>query len=202
MRAADLMTRSVRSCRSDESCAVAARHMWEGDCGCVVVTHDDATVAGIVTDRDLAMAAWIGGKPLAEIPVRTAMASPARAVLASDSLSAVLEALTQEQVHRVPVLDESGVLVGLVSLADVVRVQAKNRVLDAASLVDTIAAICRPRHVELEALPAPEPTVALTPQAKPAEAATTAAAPKPIEVSAGSAKPQSKPDPRNQGKRR
>jgi hypothetical protein len=158
-----------------------------------------------VTDRDLAIAAWTKGKPLAEIPVRTAMASPARAVLASDSLSAVLEALTQEQVHRVPVIDEAGVLVGLVSLADVVRVQAKNRVLDAASLVDTIAAISRPRHVEVEALPAPkteEPTVALTPQAKPAEAALPTPTPKPIEVSAGSPKPASKPDPRNQGKRR
>lgn len=202
MRAADLMTRSVRSCRSDESCAVAARHMWEGDCGCVVVTHEDATVAGIVTDRDLAMAAWTKGRPLAEIPVRTAMTSPARAVLASDSLSTVLEALTEEQVHRVPVIDEAGVLVGVVSLADVVRVQAKNRVLDAASLVDTMAAICRPRQVEVETLPAPEPTVAFMPQAKPVEAAIQAPAPKPIEVSAGSAKPQSKPDPRNQGKRR
>ncbi len=180
MRAADLMSRSVRSCHVEDRCDVAARHMWDGDCGCVVVTRTDGTVAGIVTDRDLCMASWTTGKSLGEIPVRGVMASPARAVLASDPLDSVLETFGKEQVNRVPVVDPRGVLVGLLSIADVVRLHAELKAIPAESVLKTIAAIRRPRRAATLALPAPaskvgEPTVSITPQALAVPSASSAA---------------------------
>ncbi|MBI5852065.1 MAG: CBS domain-containing protein [Planctomycetes bacterium] len=187
------MSRSVRSCHVEDRCDVAARHMWDGDCGCVVVTRTDGTVAGIVTDRDLCMASWTTGKSLGEIPVRGVMASPARAVLVSDPLDAVLETFSKEQVNRVPVVDPRGVLVGLLSIADVIRLHAEQKAIPAESVLKTIAAIRRPRRAATLALPAPaqrvgEPTVSITPQAIAAPCATSPAAP-PAQKSAPSATP-------------
>lgn len=203
MRAADLMSRSVRSCHVEDRCDVAARHMWDGDCGCVVVTRTDGTVAGIVTDRDLCMASWTTGKSLGEIPVRGVMASPARAVLASDPLDSVLETFGKEQVNRVPVVDPRGVVVGLLSIADVIRMHAEQKAIPAESVLKTIAAIRRPRRAATLALPAPaskvgEPTVSITPQGIAAPSSSLPAA-SPAQKPAPSAAPVA---PSNKGKTR
>jgi CBS domain-containing protein len=53
--------------------------MWEEGRGVVPVVAADGRLAGILTDRDICMAAWIQGKTLHEIPVASAMA---RAIVA------------------------------------------------------------------------------------------------------------------------
>ena len=73
MKVSDLMTREVRTCHQHDSLNRAAQLMWENDCGAVPVVDSDLKVIGMLTDRDICMAAYTQGKRLDEIPVVTAM---------------------------------------------------------------------------------------------------------------------------------
>src|SRR5687767_6253206 len=60
----DIMTRDVRACSPTDTLATAAQIMWENDCGAVPVVDADERIVGIITDRDLAMAAHLQGVAL------------------------------------------------------------------------------------------------------------------------------------------
>jgi len=124
MKVEQLMTRTVRACRESDSLNDAARIMWEADCGCVPVLaagDGGARVAGMITDRDICMAAYFQGRPLTEIGVSSAMAHPAFSCRTTDSLAVALRVVETNQVHRLPVLDAADQLVGMISLADLAR---------------------------------------------------------------------------------
>jgi CBS domain-containing protein len=124
MKVGQLMTRNVQTCGPEDRLNAAARIMWERDCGCVpVVEQEDggSRIVGMITDRDVCVAAYTQGRPLSEIEVRSAMAREVRSCRATDSIGTVVKVLEQNQLHRLPVLDQHDHLVGLVSLADVAR---------------------------------------------------------------------------------
>jgi len=60
MNVEQIMTKDVATCGPDDTLNEAARIMWERDCGFVPIAESDPTrrVVGIVTDRDLSMAAY------------------------------------------------------------------------------------------------------------------------------------------------
>jgi CBS domain-containing protein len=140
------MTRDVATCAPDGTLAEAARVMWTRDCGFVPVTEAvTGRLCGVVTDRDACMAAYTQGKPLAEIPVRTAMASDVAAVREEDPLSRAHALMRRRRVRRVPVVDERRRVVGVLSLNDVaVRAAAHER--ERADVAATLGEICRHRE--------------------------------------------------------
>ena len=75
MKVADSMTRDVRACSVHDSLNAAARVMWENDCGCVPIVDSQGRLVGIVTDRDICMAAYTQGVPLEAIPLERVMAA-------------------------------------------------------------------------------------------------------------------------------
>jgi CBS domain-containing protein len=128
MKIDQLMTRPVLTCRPSDGLDAAARIMWEHDCGCVpvVVPADgDDRVVGMITDRDVCMAAYTQGLPLTAIPVEAAMAHEVRSCRPTDSVGDALRILAGNQIRRLPVLDAGGLLVGMVSLADLAREAAR-----------------------------------------------------------------------------
>lgn len=115
MKARDLMTRDVATCRPDEPMAAAARIMWEHDCGVVPVV-DGQKVVGVVTDRDLCMAAFTRNEPLSRMAVRDAMAKEVFSCHEGDDEAKVHAAMREHQVRRLPVVDDEGRIKGVVSL--------------------------------------------------------------------------------------
>jgi Transposase DDE domain/CBS domain len=65
----DVMTTNVRTCFTSDSLATAAQLMWDHDCGCVPVLNEHGRVVGMLTDRDICMAAFFQGMPIGEIKV-------------------------------------------------------------------------------------------------------------------------------------
>src|SRR5208282_6872862 len=118
MKVEQLMKRDVKVCRTDDTLNSATRLMWECDCGCIPVisTDGDGALVGIVTDRDVAIAAYTQGKPLSAIPVSTAMARNVIACHASDGISQAEALMRDNQVRRLPVVDRQERLVGILSL--------------------------------------------------------------------------------------
>ncbi len=121
MKVADVMTKSVRSCAPSCTLNEAAREMWENDCGVVPVVDTSRTVVGMITDRDICMAAYTRGRPLNEIPVEQVMARKLLACRPDSSLTEAEETMRTAQVRRLPVTDERGALVGLITLNDIAR---------------------------------------------------------------------------------
>lgn len=150
MRIDAVMSRDVGHCRPDDTLDQAARLMWDRDCGCVPVCTGNgaARVVGMLTDRDICMAALFTGKPLGELRVYEAMSRDVRGCGPRDRATQVERAMRERQIRRVPVVDEEGGLIGIVSLADIARASGAPREAAAVSdaeIAGTLAAICRPR---------------------------------------------------------
>ncbi|MCL2776790.1 MAG: CBS domain-containing protein [Polyangiaceae bacterium] len=155
MKVDDVMTREVKPCHPDESLARAAQLMWDNDCGCVPVVDDEERVIGIVTDRDVCMAALLNGRPLHELLVAQAMAHKPVRVSPDDNISEAEELMRHARVRRLPVVDTKGQLVGILSLGDLAIAAKKERWLLAGSrlreLAETLAQISKPWGTPQEA---------------------------------------------------
>ena len=147
------MTRAVKVCAESDMLNRAAQLMWETDCGCIPVisANGDGKVVGVVTDRDIAMAAYVQGKQIWAIPVTEAMAHKVIACHANDGVSQAEALMRENQVRRLPVLDQNEHLVGILSLNDVAREaqreasKGKRAEVTEDAVAETLAAVCKPR---------------------------------------------------------
>jgi CBS domain-containing protein len=154
MKVGQLMTKEVASCGPHDSLEEAVRIMWEHDCGFVPVTEglEQRRVIGIVTDRDACMACYTRGAALRQIRVGDVMSTGIRCCKAVDDVAAAEAKMREAQVHRLPVVDESGQLQGVISLADIAReagreAGSKRRDVAAREVGETLAAIRQPREI-------------------------------------------------------
>jgi CBS-domain-containing membrane protein len=151
MRIEKLMTHQVSTCRPQDSLEHAASLMWDNDCGCLPVTSGDGArcVEGIITDRDICMAALFQGRTLHDLRVGDAMAKKVLTCRAGDPIDEVQRLMQNVQVRRLPVVDKEGALIGIVSMADIVRESARlqygqRQQVPASEVMTTLAAICTP----------------------------------------------------------
>jgi CBS domain-containing protein len=155
MHIKDIMSHPPVSAPVNSTVDEIARLMWEFDCGIVPIVEDDGRPAGVITDRDICMAAYTQGKPLSQIGVASAMAKQIVACHEADTIETAERLMRASEVRRLPVLDEENRLVGLVSMNDLARLaaHAKRSGVD-RELVRTLAAVCRPRAMSSGALTA------------------------------------------------
>ena len=145
-----LMTKNPKCCRSEESLKTAAHIMWECDIGSIPVVDREQRVVGMITDRDICMAAHFQDRPLSEIQVQQVMASKIVACRPDDDVKTAERLMRDNQVRRVPVIDRDGHLLGLMTVNDLARKAASDRHLSSpqvgeAGVVTTLAAIATPR---------------------------------------------------------
>ena len=140
MKIQDVMTRNPATVTPDALASEAARIMKDEDVGVVPVVEDNESrkLVGVVTDRDLAVRLVAEGRD-AQSRVRDVMSGRLHTGRADDSLDNAMDTMAREQVRRIPIVDERGALVGIVSQADVVR-KAK----DESKAEDTIERISEP----------------------------------------------------------
>jgi CBS domain-containing protein len=158
MKVEKLMHGEVGACRADDKGSLAAKIMWERDCGCVPVLDQSSHVIGMVTDRDLCMASYTQGKSLRDIPVRSAMSKELWSCRVNDDLSDAERTMREHQIRRLPVIDANGNLKGILSLADITR-EAAREALDRpkpievsyTDVAETLGAISVHRSTRAEA---------------------------------------------------
>ena len=158
MNVSDLMTSAVKSCGTNDNLQRAAQLMWENDCGIIPVVDGDGRVAGMISDRDICMAAYTHGQTLWQLPVSDAMAKQVHGVRENDPLEVVEALMRRVRVRRVPVLDGNGRLKGILSMNDLARhahrsAGRKANGLSGGSIVQTLAAICEPHPISKAAEP-------------------------------------------------
>ena len=118
MRVRDLMTPGVVSCRPETNLAAAAALMSEMDCGVIPVVDENGNVTGVITDRDICIALGARGKLDRKTTVGEVNSKPPFTCRPDDEVHAALETMTQARIRRLPVISDSGKLVGILSLND------------------------------------------------------------------------------------
>ena len=129
MKAQDIMSRNP-SCVTPETPLVeAARLMKDENIGVVPVvdTSDAKRLVGVLTDRDIAVRAVAEGRDGTTTSVGHIMTSDVRTSLPDASVNDVMELMGREQVRRIPIVDDRGILVGIIAQADIVLEAKDNR---------------------------------------------------------------------------
>lgn len=119
IRVGAVMTDTVRACSPNDPLHRPAEIMWNGDCGSVPVIDSAGHLCGIITDRDICMAAYTKGLPLSSIRVGDVMSRNVRHCAPNDTLERAIGIMAEAEVRRLPVIAEDGKLRGIVSLADI-----------------------------------------------------------------------------------
>ena len=116
----DVMSTRPRCVSPDTPVTEAAELMESEDVGSLPVLEGDE-LAGMITDRDIVIRAIARGKDPRGMPVREVSTRDVVAVRGDEDLSEALRLMASHQVRRLPVVDESNHLVGVLAQADVAR---------------------------------------------------------------------------------
>lgn len=120
MKLRDIMHRGVASVGPDTSVVQIARKMRDMDIGALPVV-DRGDVVGIVTDRDITTRAVAAGLDVGGLVARDVMSCDVLTCRATDDAHRGLKMMANAQVRRLPILDDSHELVGMVSLGDIAQ---------------------------------------------------------------------------------
>ena len=109
----------VWSVSPDDNVADAIKEMATKDVGALLVLDGENPV-GMFTERDYARNVFLKGKSSPETPVRDVMAKPIIFVRPEQTVDECMSVMTRKRIRHLPVLDD-GVLVGMVSIGDLVK---------------------------------------------------------------------------------
>ena len=116
MEVKEVMTSNVRLATPDQTISESARIMAECDSGVVPVYQDDRLV-GMVTDRDIVVRA-VANNLSPSTPVREVMSQEVLYCYEDEDIEQVAKNMAKNQIRRLPVLNRSKRLVGIVSIGD------------------------------------------------------------------------------------
>lgn len=153
MNVSMLMQRKVATVRRGDRLDAAAALLRDRDCGCVVVVDENHRPVGIVSDRDVCLAALASGQPLAAIAIADVMSDRPFTCRGDDTIAAAEQTMSLHQVRRLPVVDSKGQLVGLLALDDIAREACREMDLlvppvSCAAVGRTLGQITRPHLVD------------------------------------------------------
>jgi CBS domain-containing protein len=117
--AQDVMTPDPACCTPETPLEQIAKMMAQSDCGEIPVIDPAEQPIGVVTDRDIVCRVVAEGKNPMAYTAEICMSQPVVTVRADAPLDHVIATMERHQLRRVPVVDQQGRCVGIVSQADV-----------------------------------------------------------------------------------
>ena len=104
----------------DETVRAALDVMCEKNIGSIIATHEDGTIAGIVTERDMMIRVLGNNVNPDETKLAAVMSTGVRAANEDDDLVDWLRTMSNERFRHLPVVDNDGKLVNMISQGDLV----------------------------------------------------------------------------------
>lgn len=142
----DLMTEDPSCCLPSDAVNKAAQLMKTENVGAIPVVDDHKTrqLIGIVTDRDLALNVIAAGRNAQNTSVADVMTKNVIACRASDDLEKALTEMSDQQLRRIPVVDENSRIVGIIAQADIAtRLDAPKKTAEVVEEISKAAAAGR-----------------------------------------------------------
>jgi CBS domain-containing protein len=124
MHVGKIVTRPVETCGVNESASALAARMRQAHVGNLVVIeyrNGEAVPVGLVTDRDLVVTVLANKQDPERVTAGEIMSRGAVVANEGDEVSVALEQMRRSGVRRLPVVDETGKLTGIVAMDDVVE---------------------------------------------------------------------------------
>jgi CBS domain-containing protein len=160
MKVAQLMTPAPLACGPDSNLAEVAALMWDANCGIVPMVDAAGRVTGVVTDRDICIAAATRNLAPQHIRVCEVQDRPAVCCRPEDDVKKALRLMKEHRVRRLPVTGSEGELHGIVSIDDILLEAGHARAgFTAKDVISTLQVICA------RALPVPDVRTAQTAEA-------------------------------------
>lgn len=119
LTAREVMTRNVRTARRDSMLRDVAQIMKDEDCGVVPIVDERGSLVGIVTDRDLVIRAFTGGKTPDQLRVSDVMTDDVEAVTPDENIHDIIALMGRKQIRRIPVIERDDRVVGIISMGDI-----------------------------------------------------------------------------------
>jgi CBS domain-containing protein len=116
----EIMSKNISAATIDMSLHEVANLMKDNDIGCLpIVENTTNKLLGIITDRDIVVRAIAGAKDISATKVSDVMTNEVFTSKPDDFAFVAIRIMGDKQVRRIPIVDDSGVLQGIVSMADV-----------------------------------------------------------------------------------
>ena len=148
MQVKELMKTDVVWCAPGDSLADVAKLMRQHNCGFIPVINDTAALVGVITDRDLGLAAGTARRSAEKMSAAEVMTGPVFGCFPEEDVKTVLATMAAHHVRRLPVIDKQhGHLVGVLSLDDVALAPHRRGSPSADDFADTFKRIVAPRTV-------------------------------------------------------
>jgi len=143
MKVKEIMTPNAKAIWLTESLADAAQLMWENDCGVLPIIKDGRKDIGMITDRDICMAAAMRDKNPSGVSVEEVMTGLVYSLDPEDEIDEALTAMQEHKIRRLPVINAEGELKGILSMNDIVlNARTKGDDIAYGDVVKTYQAIC------------------------------------------------------------
>jgi CBS domain-containing protein len=117
----DIMTENPACCTPDSNLQDVAKLMLDNDCGAIPVVEDNnhKRPIGIVTDRDITIRTVAVGENPLTMTVKSVMTKNIVSAKADMTIEECIDLMEENQIRRVPVVDENGNCVGIIAQADI-----------------------------------------------------------------------------------
>jgi len=140
VRVRDVMTPDPACCTPNSTAREAAVLMRDNDCGSLPVVESESSrrLVGTVTDRDLAIRGLAEGKG-PDTMIGDLMTNGPTTAGPEDEVEVVRDVMIAQQVRRVPVVDDDGMVVGIVAQADIAREEGAASDQEVGRIVEAIS---------------------------------------------------------------
>ncbi|MGI9055028.1 MAG: CBS domain-containing protein [Pyrinomonadaceae bacterium] len=116
----DIMTKNPTVANREMTLQEVAALMRDGDFGVLpVVEKDSNKLVGILTDRDVVVRAVAEGKNITETTVGETMSEKLYTAKPDDFVFEAVRTMGERQVRRIPIVDNEGILQGIIAMADI-----------------------------------------------------------------------------------
>ena len=122
----------------DDSVMDAVGLLTKHRIGAVIVCDENDGVKGILSERDIVRDIAREGPSVLNGPVSNCMTDKVISCRSTDSVDRVMELMTNNRFRHIPVID-SGNLIGIISIGDVVKAKIEQAEKDAQDMRDYIA---------------------------------------------------------------
>jgi CBS domain-containing protein len=119
-----IMTTNVKTATEDETIQTVCKSMYENEIGSIVVvkrTIDGINPIGIVTEKDIVRQIGLSELFVVQAPIRQIMSTPLVTIGPNNPVRDAIEIMQLKKIRRLPVIDNKGKMVGIITQKDVLK---------------------------------------------------------------------------------
>lgn len=139
MKVKDCMCHEVAYLTPESTVEDCAKLMCNNHIGCIPVCDCNKTVVGLVTDRDVILRSIACNKDVKSTPISDIMTCKVCCCMQNEDIKQAEKKMSEEQIRRLPVVDENNKIIGIITLGDL----CANQNVNIQEVGNTIENICK-----------------------------------------------------------